>query len=36
MHKSGTHSRFNQWIIVVLTYNPSFRMCVEITDAPKL
>ena len=23
-------------IIVVLTYNPSVLMCVEITDAPKL
>ena len=33
--QSGTHSRFN-WYIVVLTYNPSVLMCVEITDAPKL
>ena len=34
--QSGTHSRFTLWIIVVLTYNPSVLMCVEITDAPKL
>ena len=34
--QSGTHSRFNWWIIVVLTSNPSVMMCVEITDAPKL
>ena len=34
--QSGTHSRFNWKIIVVLTYNPSVLMCVEITDAPKL
>ena len=34
--QSVTHSRFNWWIIVVLTYNPSVLMCVEITDAPKL
>ena len=34
--KSGTHSRINWQIIVVLTYNPSVLMCVEITDAPKL
>ena len=34
--QSGTHSRFNWYIIVVLTYNPSVLMCVEITDAPKL
>ena len=34
--QSGTHSRFNWWIIVVLTYNPSVLTCVEITDAPKL
>ena len=34
--QSGNHSRFNWWIIVVLTYNPSVLMCVEITDAPKL
>ena len=33
--QSGTHSRFNWLIIVVLTYNPSV-LCVEITDAPKL
>ena len=32
MHKS----RFNWYIIVVLTYNASVLMCVEITDAPKL
>ena len=32
--QSGTHSRFNWWVIVVLTYNPSVLMCVEITDAP--
>ena len=34
--QSGTHSRFNWWIIVVLTYNPSVLMCVEITNAPKI
>ena len=34
--QSGTHSRFNWWIIVVLTHNPSVLMYVEITDAPKL
>ena len=34
--QSGTHSRFNRWIVVVLTYNPSVLMCVEITEAPKL
>ena len=34
--QSGTHSRFNWWVIVVLTYNPSVLMCVEITDDPKL
>ena len=34
--QSGMHSRFNWWIIMVLTYNPSVLMCVEITDAPKL
>ena len=34
--QSGMHSRFNWWIVVVLTYNPSVLMCVEITDAPKL
>ena len=34
--QSGTHRRFNRWIIAVLTYNPSVLMCVEITDAPKL
>ena len=34
--QSGTHSRFNLIIIVVLTYNPSVLMCVKITDAPKL
>ena len=33
---SGTNSRFNWWIIVVLTYNHSVLLCVEITDAPKL
>ena len=33
---SGTHSRFNWWIIVDLAYNPSVLMCVEIIDAPKL
>ena len=32
----GTHSRFNWKIIVVLIYNPSVLMYVEITDAPKL
>ena len=32
----GKHSRFNWRIIVVLTYNPSVLMCVEIADAPKL
>ena len=32
----GMHSHFNWWIIVVLTFNPSVLMCVEITDAPKL
>ena len=32
--QSGTHSRFNWWIIVVLTYNPSVLVCVEMTDAP--
>ena len=31
----GTHSRFNWRIIVVLTYNPSVLMCVEIADAPE-
>ena len=30
------HNRFNWKIIVVLTYNPSVLMCVEIPDAPKL
>ena len=34
--QSWTLSRFNWQIIVVLTYNPSVPMCVEITDAPKL
>ena len=34
--QSGAHSRFDWWIIVVLTYNPSVLMSVEITDAPKL
>ena len=34
--KSGTYSRFNWWIIVVLTCNPAVLMCVGITDAPKL
>ena len=34
--QSGMHSHFKWWIIVVLTYNPSFLMCVEITNAPKL
>ena len=34
--QSGMHSRFNWLIIVILTYNPSVLMCVEITDAPKL
>ena len=34
--QSGIHSRFILWIIVVLKYNPSVLMCVEITDAPKL
>ena len=34
--QSGTHSRFNWKIIVILTYNHSVPMCVEITDAPKL
>ena len=34
--QSGTHSHFDWWIIVVLTYNPSVLMCVEITNAPKL
>ena len=34
--QSGTQSRFNWWIIVILTYNPSVLMCVEITDAPQL
>ena len=34
--QSGMHSRFNRKIIVVLTYNPSVLMCVEITDGPKL
>ena len=34
--QSGMCSPFNWWIIVVLTYNPSVLMCVEITDAPKL
>ena len=32
----GTNSRFNWCITVVLTYNPSVLMYVEITDAPKL
>ena len=35
MHNLG-HSYFNWLIIVVLTYNPSLLMCVEITDAPNL
>ena len=35
MHNLG-RSHFNWQIIVVLTYNPSVLMCVEITDAPKL
>ena len=34
--QSGMHIPFNWSIIVVLTYNPSVLMCVEITDAPKL
>ena len=34
--QSGADSRFNWRIIVVLTYNLSVLMCVEITDAPKL
>ena len=34
--QSGTHGRFDWQIIVVLTYNPSVLMSVEITDAPKL
>ena len=34
--QSGTHIRFNWWISVVLIYNLSVLMCVEITDAPKL
>ena len=34
--QSWTHSRFNWSIIMVLTYNSSVVMCVEITDAPKL
>ena len=34
--QSRTHSRFNWWFIVVLTYNPSVLMFVEITDVPKL
>ena len=34
--QSGMHSLFNWWITVVLTYNPSVLMCVEVTDAPKL
>ena len=34
--QSGMHSRFDWQIIVVLTYNPSVLMCVDITDAPKL
>ena len=34
--QSGTHSRFNWQIIVVLTYNPAVLVCVDITDAPKL
>ena len=34
--QSGTHMRFNRWIISVLTSNPSVLMCVEITDAPIL
>ena len=29
--QSGTHSHFNWRIIVVLTYNPSVPMCVEIS-----
>ena len=34
--QSGTHSRFDWYITVVLTYNPSVLMYVKITDAPKL
>ena len=34
--QSGTLSPFNWWIIVVLTYNPSVLMCVEIIDVLKL
>ena len=34
--QSGTHSRFNWWIVMVVTYNPSVLMCVEISDTPKL
>ena len=34
--QSGTHSRFDWWVIVFLTYNSSVLVCVEITDAPKL
>ena len=33
--QSGTHRRFNWWIIAVLTQNPSVLISVEITDAPK-
>ena len=36
MHNLGRTVVFNWLIIVVLTYNPSVQMCVEITDAPKL
>ena len=33
---SGTHRRFDWWMIASFTQNPSVLMCVEITDAPKL